>query len=238
MPKYAPDLTEYITKMNDGTPDNSIKDPEFLRRCLSAEAPMVLVGKVADTIEDIDSSPIIAELSKYEQGRVMSALYRREDSVRLYKQALEDCEDPETRGYILCNMATDTPDKKVAEALLRQAVEEGHKEACVHLGLFLHRNKRNDEAISYLEQGIQAGVALGVPILGEIYMLTLNGDQQTLAAANLIEMALKAGIESPEDGAFGQLEAQSYVRTKSGSVFNILGKMAPIRAAIAKAFGS
>jgi len=237
MPKYAQDLTDYLANIGDQEPTEALGDIDLLSRSLSMVSPLALVGKVAEALEDVDNHPAVITLSLYEKGRVMSALDRRKESVVFYREALEICKDPDLRGFILINLAVDVPDRKEAENILRQAIEEGHNEALVHLGNLLYRRGETEEAIELLLQSICNGVSLGLPILGEIYALTKEGDDLEDALWDMITLAKAAGIEDPVHKPFEQLDAQTFGRAKDGSVINLISKSQPIRDIIAAIFG-
>lgn len=235
MPQYAPDLTDYLAKIGEDKPTDALKDPELLQRALSKEAPIALVGKVAQALEDVDQHPAVTSLSEYERGRVMSALGRKQDSVTLYRQALESCTDPEARGQILVNLANDVDTPTEKEQLLRQAVEEGYNEALVHLGMFLDHNGHTKEALQLLLDSVRKGVGLGIPTIGQIYYKTKRGQELKTALAEVLALAQEAGIEDAANAPFDQFDSQALARSKMTNRFpNLLAISRPIRQAIGR----
>lgn len=238
MPSYEKDLIDYLASTGKRSPTKALKNPVLLQRCLSGKAPMALVAKVANALReqlynivgielnpsrmDVANHPAVTGLSNYEKGRVMSALDRKEDSVPLYKQALETCTDPETRGLILVNLANDVAAPKEKEQLFRQAIQEGYTEALVHLGMFLEHSGRTEEALKSLLESVQEGVSLGLPVIGRILLETKSGKELESAIAEVIALAQKAGIEDPANAPFDQLDAQTLARSKEGHLPNLL----------------
>lgn len=194
MPRYAPDLIDYLMGIGDEAPTKILRDLALLRRSLSRESPMGLVAKVARSLEETlgnaNSHPTITELSAYERGRIMSALGHKEKAADMYRKALETCKDPETRGMILVNLANDTDDPKEKEALLRRAIDQEHYyEALAHLGMLLERTGRGEEAFEALLESVSRGISLGIPMLATI-VYKMNEREEFNAVFNALMRAL------------------------------------------------
>lgn len=237
MPKYAPDLTDYLTKLGEGQPTEALEGPELLRRSLSSEAPITLVGRVAQALENVDEHPVIADLSGYEHGRVLRALGRKEEAVEAYRAALETCTDRETRWCIMMNLANDVDSDEERETLLGTAILEGSTEALAHMGLLLDQSGETETAEEFLLEAIRKGVGLALPLLGQIYMRTKKGDHLRSALEELMELAQSAGIEDAGDAPFDQLDNQTLVRTPDGVLHNLLAKTRPMREMVARSLG-
>ena len=238
MPKYAEDLIAYLERIEQGPPTAALEDPDLLKRALSQKSPISLVAKIAEHLEDVDTHPVIAELTAYERGRIMSALGRKEDAIALYKEAIETCEDPELIGLISVNLSNDLTgsDPVKREELLRSAIDLGNDEAMVNLGMFLFQNNRTQEAVAILIEGLKKGVELCIPNLGQIYMQTMEGEELDKAMIEIITLAQKAGIKDPVNAGFEQLDYQALAQTKDGKSFNIAAVLGPLRRATDKFF--
>ncbi len=238
MPKYAEDLTAYLEKIGENPPTAALEDPALLKRALSQESPISLVAKVAEQLEDVDNHPAITELTAYERGRIMSTLGRKEDAIALYKEALETCEDPELKGLISVNLSNDLDgsDPTQREELYRSAMECGNDEVRANFGMFLHQNGRTQEAIAILIEGIKKGVEFCMPVLGQIYVQTMKGEDLDKAMLEIITLAQKAGIKDPANAGFDQLDYQTLARSKDGKTFNIFAVLGPLRRATDRFF--
>lgn len=232
MPKYAPDLTEYLASICEDAPTEALANPDLLRRALSVDAPIGLVAKVAEALENIDTNPVVGALTLYERGRIMSALGRREESILLYKLALESCTDPKRRGQILVNLANDVESPEEKLQLLRQAVDEGDNEALAHLGMFLNQIGQTEMALNILLASVRKGVSLGIPLIGEMYFKTKSGEELVAALHELYDMAKAAGIEDPVEAPFQQWGSQTVAQSsKTGRIINILADWLRMRKA-------
>lgn len=231
MPQYAPDLVDYLEELGeDGVPTKALSDPALLQRCLSREAPIVLVGRVAAGLEDVDSHPDIHALSTYERGRVMSALDRREDAVALYEEALAEDSDDETRGYLLVNLGNEV-ESPYKEALFHLAIAEGHHQAFLSLGMFFWKQGSNDRAIQALTEGVRSGVAECVPLLGEIFVRVYGNDSDGLGRALTVLYALarESGIPDVVETPFDQFATRLLVRPDAGEKpLNVVALQRPL----------
>lgn len=224
MPEYAPDLTDYAATIGHILPEEAAEDKAFLRRCLSKESPISLVGLVAHALKDADKHPVLEELSLFERGRVMTALGRARDAEQFYRDALESA-DPETRKLILVNLANEVQSPEEKESLLRQAISEGYDEALVHLGLFLFQQGKTAEAEHILLESVRKGVNMGISLLVRIYYETKERGEFASAIIELFTAAQEAGI-SDMDLSFARLLEQALVTDEeSGQPVNALASL-------------
>ena len=236
MPEYAKDLMDYLERIGEDKPTKALNNPVMLRRALSKESPIALVGIVAQSLEDAANHPAVKELTEFERARVMSTLGRKSDAIALYKSAFKSSSDSVTRGVILINQANDEDDPCKREELLRKAIdEEKYNEALVHLGLFLEQNGRVDEAIQVLKESIKRGIILGIPVLGMLYYrISKNPEEDEEINLELIELARQGGIEDDFDFPFDKFDSQTILRSVDGKVLNMLGLSKPVREKLSK----
>jgi tetratricopeptide (TPR) repeat protein len=97
-------LLDYYIQTGDEAPTAALEDPDFMRQCLSAEAPFALLRKVLDHLEDPLNHRLVLELRGYERARALTALGEVEDAEALYKDVAETTEDINLRVKALSNL--------------------------------------------------------------------------------------------------------------------------------------
>lgn len=231
MPNYAPDLVNYLVELGDEVPTQALEDPEMLRRALSSESPISLVGLVAQELKDVDGLPVVQGLSTYERARVMTALGRKEDAKVLYLEVL-DSADRELRGSVLLNLAGMTLDKDERKRLLEEAVDAGNMEALVVLGRDMLAQGNVEEGISILFYSIRERVLHAIPFIIDYYMHIFPSDVFERNVLGLVDLARIHGLGDISEAPFVDQAMRILHRNADGRVENVVGKITNTRRVI------
>jgi tetratricopeptide (TPR) repeat protein len=233
-PEYAQDLLDYTERLGENTPDEALQDPNFKKRALSREAPMVLVYRVASAVENVDTDPTVQSLTDFERARVLLALDRKKEAYDLYERAYEESGDTEIRALSLLGMSNSISNFGESETLIIRAIEEeGYLDGHVYWATLYFNEKRYDETVDILKTGIRQGNVLSVGMLVYVYA-EIYGEDCIEFESLLLEaarLAVDSGIENWWDEPFRQFNQQFFPRTKDGKVVNYVAVMEPLRKA-------
>ena len=202
MPEYAQDLVDYLHEVGEQSPTKILEDPELTQRALSAESPITLVAKVAETISDVDTHPAIMALSDYERGRIFGVLGRVDEAEVLYDKVLETSDDNELRGKALMNKAYHyfyTDPEKAKDLTKRALEEENYKAARINLASVYRKQGKTQKAVECLEKGIKKGEAICIPSLVTIHSKTVKSESElSQLISQVFMLAMKSGITKEE----------------------------------------
>jgi len=240
-PQYAPDLLEYTERLGqDDKPYRALNEPDFKKRALSREAPMVLVYRVASAMENVNTDPTVQSLTDFERARVLLALDRKKEAHEFYKKACEESDDSETRALSLIGMSNTISNFGESETLIIRAIEEeGYLDGYVYWATLYFNEKRYDETVDILKTGIRQGNVLCMGMLVHVYA-GIHGKAPTKFESLLSDaarLAIASGIKDWWDEPFRQFNQQFFPRTKDGKVVNYVAVMEPLRKALDYTFG-